>query len=194
MASNIIHHKCLSYKYWAEAVAMVPHIQILSPTRAKQDKNPFETMGYNNNSMEWLGWWIFFKRVHKELWIPWHSKATNHILYIPTKWGWRKDELRLSWTWQGIHHKGLGYDYWAEIVVVATHIQNLCPTSANWDKTPLDMWCGWKPKAGHTEVFRCLTYIHVEDKLGKKIKPKSILYVFKEKQSILALAKDQKDY
>lgn len=72
-----------------------------------------------------------------------------------------------------IIHSGLSETFWAEAVRTSAYLRNRIVTKILCDKTPFEMWKGFKPAVGHLKVFGAKAI--VLDKTHKsKFSPKGI--------------------
>ncbi len=51
--------------------------------------------------------------------------------------------------------------FWAEAVSTAAYLKNRSPSRVIEDKTPFEVWHGYKPKVDHLRVFGCDAYSHI---------------------------------
>lgn len=73
-----------------------------------------------------------------------------------------------------LHDKELPKKTWAEATSTAVFLQNRLPTKALKDKTPFEVWYGYKPSLNFLRVFGCLCFSHIphikHDKLEVRTK------------------------
>lgn len=97
--------------------------------------------------------------------------------YIPQQNGVseRKNRCIIEMTRCLLHEKELPKSFWAEAANTLIFLQNRLPTKALKDKTPFEVWFGYKPSLAFLRVFGCICFTHVpqvkRDKLDKKAIP-----------------------
>ena len=69
-------------------------------------------------------------------------------------------------------------EHWAEAVVTANYIRNRSITSASTTSTPWELFFLSKPDVSHMRIFGVTAYVHIPDKLRKKLDPKSERGIF----------------
>lgn len=67
---------------------------------------------------------------------------------------------------------------WAEAANTAVYLLNRSPTKKVKDATPEEKWTGSKIDLSHLRVFGCRGYVHIPDKIRKKLDEKSKEYIF----------------
>jgi hypothetical protein len=50
---------------------------------------------------------------------------------------------------------------WVEATSIAMYIQNRCPRDTLKERTPEEVFSGFKPEVGNIRIFGCPVYIHV---------------------------------
>ena len=74
---------------------------------------------------------------------------------------------------------GMNGKFWGEAVMSACYLRNRSPSRAlAQEKTPEEMWSGWKPSVGHLKVFGCKCYVWVPEKERKKMEERSWTGIF----------------
>ena len=76
-----------------------------------------------------------------------------------------------------LYHSKLPLRFWAEALMVATHVRNCSPTCA-LEETPYERWNNEKPDVSVLRVFGCKAYARVPDEKRKKLDPKSQKCIF----------------
>ena len=76
-----------------------------------------------------------------------------------------------------LHHSKLPLRFWAEALMVATHVRNCSPT-CTFDETPYERWYKEKPDVSNLRVFGCKAYARIPDEKRKKLDPKSQQCIF----------------
>lgn len=74
--------------------------------------------------------------------------------------------------------KGMPLKFWAEVVLTAVQLINISFTIALKNKTPYEVWLGYKPKVSHLWVFRCIAYSLLPSNKLQKLDTKSKKCVF----------------
>lgn len=69
-------------------------------------------------------------------------------------------------------------DLWNETLQTAAYILNTSPTTALLDKTPAEMWFGYKHSIKHMQVFGYNTYLLKPKHLRHKFDKKCNIYLF----------------
>lgn len=84
-----------------------------------------------------------------------------------------------------IYSRELPLYLWAEAVNTAVYILNRTPTTQAPNSTPHELWTGKSASLNHLKIFGSEAYMHVPDKLRKKLEPKSkkMIFVGYEKES-----------
>lgn len=72
----------------------------------------------------------------------------------------------------------LGKKFWAEAVATATYIKNHSSSRVLEDKSPIEVWSGFKPDLSHFRIFGSPAMIHVPDENRKKFEVKSVEHIF----------------
>ncbi|KAG8480134.1 hypothetical protein CXB51_024924 [Gossypium anomalum] len=87
----------------------------------------------------------------------------------------RKNRILLDMARCLLFEKKLPKNLWAEAVNTAVYLQNRLPTKALEQKTPFEVWFGFKPSVEHLRVFGCLCYAHIpavkRNKLSERDQP-----------------------
>lgn len=74
-----------------------------------------------------------------------------------------------------LHATDLGWGFWGEALRTVVHVQNKSPTRGLKDEmTPYEALKGKKPSIDHFRVWGCVCYMHIPDKLRKKLDAKAI--------------------
>jgi hypothetical protein len=68
-----------------------------------------------------------------------------------------------------LNDRGLGQEFWAEVVGTTCYLVNRSPSLALDDKTPHKVWSGNKPSLQHLRVFGCDAYVHVSKENRSKL-------------------------
>lgn len=72
---------------------------------------------------------------------------------------------------------GLPKRYWGEAVLTAAYLQNRLPSRAV-DRTPYELWTGYKPDLSMLRVFGSEAYVHIPDGKRNKFEPKAKKMIF----------------
>ncbi|KAJ8703697.1 hypothetical protein PYW08_016864 [Mythimna loreyi] len=72
-----------------------------------------------------------------------------------------------------LYARNVPLNLWAEAVNCAVYLLNRMSSSQTPNITPMELWSGVKPNLDHIRVFGCEGYVHVPDKLRKKLDSKS---------------------
>jgi transposase InsO family protein len=74
-----------------------------------------------------------------------------------------------------LHEKELPKEFWAEAANTIVFFQNQLPSKFLEDKTPFEVWYGYKPSLNFVKVFGSVCFVHIpqvkRDKLDKKAVP-----------------------
>ena len=74
-----------------------------------------------------------------------------------------------------LHEKELPKEFWAEATNTVVFLQNRLPAKSLEDKTPFEVWYGYKPSLNFVKVFGSVCFVHIpqvkRDKLDKKAVP-----------------------
>ena len=69
---------------------------------------------------------------------------------------------------------GLKGGFWGEAIMTAAYLRNRSPSrSLEQEKTPEEIFSGWKPSVRHLRVFGCKSYVWVPDEKRRKMEEKS---------------------
>ena len=69
---------------------------------------------------------------------------------------------------------GVSGRFWGEAVMCACYLRNRSPSRVlTEEKTPEQMWSGWKPSVAHLKVFGCKCYVWIPEKDRKKMDERS---------------------
>nr|KYP72430.1 Retrovirus-related Pol polyprotein from transposon TNT 1-94 [Cajanus cajan] len=87
----------------------------------------------------------------------------------------RRNRYILEMTRCMLYEKNLPKEYWEEAASTTVFLHNRLPTKALNNKTPFDVWYGYKPSLKFLKIFGCLCFTHVpqskRDKLDKRALP-----------------------
>jgi transposase InsO family protein len=86
----------------------------------------------------------------------------------------RKNRMLIEKARAMMHHSQVPSFLWAEAVNTVNYMTNLSPTRSNFGGTPAGRFFGTTPSVAHLHVWRCLAYVHVEQKYRSKLDAKSI--------------------
>ncbi|KAL8127021.1 hypothetical protein AgCh_014082 [Apium graveolens] len=78
--------------------------------------------------------------------------------------------------------------FWAEAAMWTVYVLNRSPTLVVKDKTPEEVWTGFKPDVADFRVFGCFAHVHIPDQKRIKLDDKSI------KCMLLGINKESKAY
>ena len=68
---------------------------------------------------------------------------------------------------------GMNGKFWGEAVMSACYLRNRSPSRAlAQEKTPEEMWSGWKPSVGHLRIFGCKVFVWIPDEKRRKMEEK----------------------
>ena len=77
-----------------------------------------------------------------------------------------------------LYHSQLPMSFWAEAVVYVVYTLNRTCTRVHGDKTPFELYTGFKPSLSHMHPFGCPVFIYIPAQLRKKLDAKSRRGVF----------------
>jgi transposase InsO family protein len=89
----------------------------------------------------------------------------------------RKNRTILDMVRSMIKTKKIPKEFWAETVQCAVYIQSRCPHAILENKTPQELWSGYKPNVAHLRIFRSVAYGKPGPK-RTKLDDKSKKYIF----------------
>jgi len=74
-----------------------------------------------------------------------------------------------------LHDKELPKEFWAEVANTTVFLQNRLPAKFLNERTPFEVWYGYKPSLNFFKVFGSVCFVHIpqvkHDKLDKKALP-----------------------
>ena len=70
------------------------------------------------------------------------------------------------------------FDFWAEAIMTSNYIQNRTMTKLVINKTPFEVWFGFKPKLYFFRIFGCKAVAHIPKIKRSKLDPKGEVYRF----------------
>lgn len=73
-----------------------------------------------------------------------------------------------------LHAKNLPLNFWAGAVNTAVCTLNHTESCKDPGITPREIWMGEKPSHGHMRSFSSEAFLHIDDKLRKRLSPKWI--------------------
>lgn len=68
---------------------------------------------------------------------------------------------------------GLSSKHWGEALKTAVYLKNVSPTKAVEGTVPFQAWTGKKPDLKDLKIFGCGAYVHVTNKISKKLGDRS---------------------
>ena len=77
-----------------------------------------------------------------------------------------------------LYHSQLPMSFWAKAVVYVVYTLNRTCTRVHGDKTPFELYTGFKPSLSHMRPFGCPVFIYIPAQLRKKLDAKSRRGVF----------------
>jgi hypothetical protein len=60
-----------------------------------------------------------------------------------------------------LHEKELPKEFWAEAANTIVFFQNQLPSKFLEDKTPFEVWYGYKPSLNFLKVFGSVCFVHI---------------------------------
>ena len=87
----------------------------------------------------------------------------------------RRNRTLLDMVRSMMSYSTLPLSFWRYALQTACCILNQVPTKST-PRTPYELWKGKKPSLGHMRIWGCPA--HILDKDGKKLEPRSKLYIF----------------
>ncbi|XP_054713665.1 uncharacterized protein LOC129223124 [Uloborus diversus] len=60
-----------------------------------------------------------------------------------------------------LHDSGLQEKFWAEALHTFVYISNRCKHKNSKDKTPIELWTGYKPSVRHFKIIGLLAFVHI---------------------------------
>lgn len=100
----------------------------------------------------------------------------------------RKNRTIMNMVRSMLSCKDIPKRFWPEAVRWAVHVLNRCLTLALKNKTPEEVWSGYKPSVENFKVFGCVGHVHIPDANRNKLEDKSRKCIF------LGLCDESKGY
>ncbi|GBN70133.1 Retrovirus-related Pol polyprotein from transposon TNT 1-94 [Araneus ventricosus] len=72
-----------------------------------------------------------------------------------------------------LQDSGLKTQFWAEALLASVHVKNRCVHKLTGNKTPIEIWTGYRPSVRHFRIFGSLAHVYIPSLRLNKLQPKA---------------------